>query len=42
MVENWLIYNKILVSPLQGKEVAAKIIYYVEDSLMLRSSNKAW
>lgn len=41
MVENWLIYNKILVPPLQGKEVAAKIIYYVEDILMLRSTNLA-
>lgn len=41
MVENWLIYNKIWVPPLQGKEVAAKIIYYVEDILMLRSSNLA-
>lgn len=36
-----LIYNKILVPPLQGKEVAAKIIYYVEDILMLRSTNLA-
>lgn len=36
-----LIYNKILVPPLQGKEVTAKIIYYVEDILMLRSTNLA-
>lgn len=41
MVENGLIYNKILVHSLQGKEVAAKIIYHVEDILMLRSSNLA-